>query len=52
MRIGVEERSEFQVPVAEQLVHHLIVALINVENPQIAAERPHIFNNLVGLRLS
>ncbi|MNC25984.1 hypothetical protein D3C75_740990 [compost metagenome] len=52
MRIGVEQRSEFQVPVAEQLVHHLIIALIDVENPQITAERPHIFDNLIGLRFS
>ncbi|MNN44239.1 hypothetical protein D3C81_1585190 [compost metagenome] len=52
MRIGVEERSEFQVPVAEQLVHHLIIALIDVENPQIAAERSDILNNLIGLCLS
>ncbi|MNH21309.1 hypothetical protein D3C79_811140 [compost metagenome] len=51
MRIRVEQRCEFEVPVAEQFVHNFIVAFVDIQNPEIAAQCAHILNNFVSLCL-
>lgn len=52
MRIRIEQRSELQVPVTEQLVHDLVVALVDIQNPDVTAQGTHILDDLIGLRLS